>query len=141
MTLHRIVASFAFIVGTLGPVGIVGTVVIGATAAYAAADDDFDTFGEISDAPEVDPDELEAMRRTPAYKAALQAARKKHCDGQSLQFPFEWRGEIEIHGCREEKSMCYDNFKLYKPGRAWACGKELCRCDDKGEVHRSPRKK
>ena len=107
----------------------------------ALASQDDALFGDITDAPERDPDAEADARKSPAFVRAFEAARKRLCVGDRMQFPLEWEGDLELHGCKKEALHCYVDFKLLKPGSVWKCGKEICGCSDDGNVTRSPLKK
>jgi hypothetical protein len=98
-------------------------------------------FGEIADFPERDPDAEAIAKRSPAYRKALEKARKKLCVQGRQQFPLDWDGALELHGCNKEATYCYDDFKLVKPGTTWKCGKERCQCEGDGNVSRASLKK
>ena len=107
----------------------------------ALASQDDALFGDITDVPERDPDAEIDARKSPAFVRAFEAARQRLCVGDRMQFPLEWEGDMQLHGCKKEASHCYVDFKMVKPGSTWKCGKELCGCSDDGNVTRSPLKK
>lgn len=105
----------------------------------ASDDDDFEVFGEISEMPDRDPEEEAKAKLTPQFRSALEAARKRHCANGGILFPFEWQGDIEMHGCKVHEERCYVDSKLVRPGAVWACGKEKCQCGEDGQVRKVPK--
>lgn len=101
--------------------------------------EDFEVYGEISSSAEKDPEEKAKAKLTPAFRKALEEARKRHCGNDGILFPFEWQGEIETHGCKVEEQRCYVDSKLKRPGSIWKCGKQTCECGEDGQIRKAPR--